>query len=86
MPEFRRVSPKSLTLNPDNPRRTPAGKEMDAQLVASILAIGLIQPVAREIDGQLVIRAGDRRAKAAIKADLKEIDVLVIDGDRRTAR
>ncbi len=76
MPEMRRVSPKSLTLNPNNPRRTPAGKEMDAQLVASILAIGLIQPpVVREIDGKLVVRAGDRRTKAAIKAGLKEIDV-----------
>jgi len=82
MPEMRRVSPKSLTLNPNNPRRTPAGKEMDAQLVASILAIGLIQPpVVREIDGKLVVRAGDRRTKAAIKAGLKEIDVYVIDGD-----
>ena len=82
MPELRRVSPKSLTLNPDNPRRTPSGKDMDAQLVASILAIGLIQPpVVRDIGGTLVVRAGDRRTKAAIKAGLKEIDVLVIDGD-----
>jgi len=82
MPELRRVITKSLVLNPENPRRTPAGKEMDAQLVASIQAIGIIQPpVAREIDGKLVIRAGDRRTKAAIKAGLTEIDVLVIDGD-----
>ena len=82
MPELRRVITKSLVLNPENPRRTPAGKEMDAQLVASIQAIGIIQPpVAREIDGKLVIRAGDRRTKAAIKAGLAEIDVLVIDGD-----
>lgn len=82
MPELRRVITKSLVLNPENPRRTPAGKEMAAQLVASIQAIGIIQPpVAREIDGKLVIRAGDRRTKAAIKAGLAEIDVLVIDGD-----
>ncbi len=82
MPELRRVNPKTLTPNPNNPRRTPAGKEMDAQLVASILAIGLLQPpVVREIDGNLVVRAGDRRAKAAIKAGLKEIDVYVLDTD-----
>lgn len=82
MPELRRVSPKSLTLNPQNPRRTPTSKDMDRQLVASITAIGLIQPpVVREIDGVLVVRAGDRRTKAAIKAGLKEIDVYVIDGD-----
>ena len=82
MPELRTVDPRTLKLNPDNPRRTAIPKEMDAQLVASIKAIGLLQPpVVREIDGKLVVRAGDRRTKAAITAGLKQIDVYVLDGN-----
>ena len=72
MAELRSVDPRTLKLNPDNPRRTAIPKEMDAQLVASIKAIGLLQPpVVREIDGKLVVRVGDRRTKAAISAGLK---------------
>ncbi|MBV8914133.1 MAG: ParB N-terminal domain-containing protein [Acetobacteraceae bacterium] len=82
MAELRSVDPRTLKLNPDNPRRTAIPKEMDAQLVASINAIGLLQPpVVREIGGKLVVRAGDRRTKAAISAGLKQIDVYVLDGD-----
>lgn len=82
MAELRSVDPRTLKANPDNPRKTAVPKEMDQQLVASICAIGLLQPpVVREIDGELVIRAGDRRRAAAIKADLPLIDVYVLDGD-----
>ena len=81
MAELRSVDPRSLKLNPDNPRSTPVPKEMDQQLVASIKAIGLLQPpVVREIDGALVVRAGDRRTKAAIAAGKDVIDVYVLDG------
>jgi ParB/RepB/Spo0J family partition protein len=81
MAELRSVDPRALKPNPDNPRRTPVPKEMDHQLAASITAIGLLQPpVVREIDGALVIRAGDRRTRAAIAAGLATIDVYVLDG------
>ena len=81
MAELRRVDPRSLTLNPNNPRTTAAPKEMDQQLVASILAIGLLQPpLVREIDGALVVRAGDRRTTASIAAGKDVIDVYVLDG------
>ena len=87
MAELRSVNPRSLKLNPDNPRRHRVPKEMDQQLVASIEAIGLLQPpVVREIDGELVVRAGNRRIKAAIAAGKEVIDVYLLDGsedDRR---
>ena len=50
MPELRNVDPRSLTLNADNPRRSPVPKEMDQQLVASIIAIGLLQPLSNSIE------------------------------------
>ncbi len=82
MAELRSVDPRSLTLNPNNPRKTPVPKEMDQQLVASIMAIGLLQPpVAREIDGALVVRAGDRRVRTSIAAGKDLIDVYVLDGN-----
>jgi ParB/RepB/Spo0J family partition protein len=55
---------------------------MDEQLLASIKAIGIIQPpIVVEKDGALVINAGDRRVKQAIRADFATIDVLVCDAD-----
>ena len=82
MAELRSVDPRTLTLNPNNPRTSAVPKEMDQQLVASIMAIGLLQPpVVREIDGALVVRAGDRRTKASIAAGKDVIDVYVVDGN-----
>ena len=69
MLELRTVDPASLVPNPGNPRRTPAPQAMDAQLVASIKAIGLIQPpLVCETDGTLVTVFGNRRIAAAIAA------------------
>ena len=82
MAELRSVDPRTLTLNPNNPRTSAVPKEMDQQLVASIMAIGLLQPpVVREIDGALVVRAGDRRTKASIAAGKDVIDVYVLDSN-----
>ena len=82
MAELRRVDPRVLTPNPDNPRRTPAPPTMDDQLLASIKAIGIIQPpVAIDKEGTLVIQAGNRRVTQAIRADMTEIDVLVAEPD-----
>ena len=82
MAELRSVDPRTLVPNPNNPRRTPTPKEMDKQLVASIQAIGLVQPPrVAEVDGALVIIAGGRRTKAAIAAGLERIEVLVGDAE-----
>ncbi|GAV35675.1 chromosome-partitioning protein Spo0J [Roseomonas sp. TAS13] len=80
--ELRTVNPRTLKFNPNNPRRTKAMPEQDAQLTANILAHGLIQPpVVREDGEELVIVAGERRVRCSIKAKLAEIPVLVRDGD-----
>ena len=82
MAELRSVDPRTLKPNPNNPRKTPAPQAMDDQLLASITAIGIIQPpVVREVDGELIIKAGERRVKAAIRAEMPVIDVLVRDTD-----
>ena len=73
MAELRSVDPRTLKPNPNNPRKTPAPQAMDDQLLASITAIGIIQPpVVREVDGELVIKAGERRVKAAIRAEMPD--------------
>jgi ParB family transcriptional regulator, chromosome partitioning protein len=82
MAELRSVDPRTLQFNPNNPRRTPAPPAMDEQLLASIKAVGIIQPpcVTPKDDGLMIV-VGNRRVKAAIKADLPVIDVLVCDAD-----
>jgi len=47
--ELRTVDPRSLKINLDNPRRTGAGEHPDAQMVANIKAVGILEPpVVRE--------------------------------------
>ena len=80
--ELQLVDPKTLKLNPDNPRRTKPSVDADAQLTANIRAIGLIQPpVVRADEDKLVVVAGDRRVRCAIAAGLAEIHVLVTRTD-----
>jgi len=82
MAELRSVDPRTLLPNPNNPRRTPVPQAMDEQLLASITAVGIIQPpCVSQRDNGLMIEIGSRRVKAAIKADLPMIDVLVCDAD-----
>jgi ParB/RepB/Spo0J family partition protein len=82
MAELRNVDPRILKPNPHNPRLTPPPVAMDEQLIASIKAIGIIQPPkVYEKDGELVIKAGTRRRNAAIAAGLERIDVIVDDND-----
>ncbi len=82
MAELRNVDPRTLQINPNNPRRTPAPPAMDEQLVASIKAVGIIQPpcVTPKDDGLMIV-VGNRRVKAAIAAGLPEITVMVCDAD-----
>src|SRR6516225_8774345 len=82
MAELRNVALLTLKPNPHNPRVTPPPAAMDDQLLASIKAIGIIQPpIVVEKNGELVIKAGTRRVTAAIAAGLATIDVIVADGD-----
>ena len=81
------IDPKKLRDNPENPRRTTAGSEADAILLANVQAVGILQPpTARERDGEVVLIAGHRRRDVAIKAKLKSIHVLIReDGDDAVA-
>ena len=77
--QLRTVDPRTLETDPTNPRRSGVSTEAEAQLQASIAAIGIIQPpVVVERDDRLVIRVGHRRVKAAIAAGLETIEVLVL--------
>ncbi len=82
MTELRSVDPRTLQLNPNNPRTAPVPPAMDEQMLASIKAVGIIHPpyVTPKDDGLMIV-AGRRRVKAAITADLPVIDVLVCDAD-----
>ena len=76
--ELRTVDPRTLKNNPDNPRHTGAGENADAQMVANIRAVGILQPpVVREKGRHLEIVAGHRRVAAAIAAGFPDVLVLV---------
>jgi ParB/RepB/Spo0J family partition protein len=76
--ELQIADPKTLCFNPNNPRRTKAAPELDAQLTANIKAIGVIQPpLVRAVEDGLEIIAGERRVRCAIAAGLRELHVLV---------
>lgn len=80
--ELRITDPKSLKFNPDNPRKTAAPVLSDELLTANIREIGLLQPpLTRAIGDDLMIVVGERRVKAAIRAELPEIPVLVFGQD-----
>jgi ParB family chromosome partitioning protein len=80
--ELRTVDPRTLKLNPNNPRRTKAEKFSDAQMLASIKAVGVLQPpLVREDGEELVLEFGHRRVAACIKLGKKEMQVLVKTAD-----
>lgn len=79
--EIKLIDPRSLVENPDRARRSKSSPQSDALLLATIKAVGIVQPpvVAPEADGGngFVIHSGHRRVKQAIAAGLEEIAVLV---------
>jgi len=78
MAELRSVDPRVLRPNPNNPRKTRVPPAMDAQLLASVKAIGVIEkPSVTEYDDGLTIEYGHRRVWAAIEAGLPRTDVIV---------
>ncbi len=78
-----KIDPRALKDNPDRSRQTRSTPQADNMLLSSIKILGIIQPpvVAPETDGGngFIINAGHRRTRLAIKAGLKEIDILVKD-------
>ncbi|MER8872524.1 ParB N-terminal domain-containing protein [Mesorhizobium sp. M0814] len=80
--ELKFVDPRSLKDNPDKARRSKSSPQADALLLATIKAVGIVQPpiVAAETGGGngFVIDEGHRRVKQAIAAGLEEVAVLVV--------
>jgi ParB family chromosome partitioning protein len=63
--------------NPDQPRRTFDGEDLEA-LAESIAAHGMLQPVIVVQDGQgFVLIAGERRLRAAVQLGLESIPAVV---------
>ncbi len=85
-PADRHVPIEFISRNPNNPRRQ--FDEADLQdLARSIAQHGIVQPVVvRPVgDGRFEIIAGERRWRAAQRAGLVDIPVIVRDVDDRTA-
>ena len=78
-----KLDPRALKDNPDDTRRTKSSPQSDALLLATVKAVGIIQPpvVSPETEGGngYIIQAGHRRVKQAIAAGLEEIDVIVVE-------
>jgi ParB family chromosome partitioning protein len=80
-----KVDPRALSENPDPTRRTRSTPQSDALLLATIKAVGVIQPPVvtpqRGRGNGFVIEIGHRRVAQAIAAKLDEIEILVADPD-----
>jgi len=78
-----KVDPRALKDNPDSMRQTKSSPQADALMLATIKAVGIVQPpvVTPETDGGngFIINAGHRRVRLAIAAELEEIEILVVD-------
>lgn len=78
-----KVDPRALKDNPDNTRQSKSTPQADALLLATIRAVGIIQPpvVFPERDGGngFIIEAGHRRRRQAVAAGFDEIEVLVVE-------
>jgi ParB family transcriptional regulator, chromosome partitioning protein len=78
----RKIPTSSLRPNPRNPRRVFSDAELD-ELAASLRERGIIQPiVARPLQGApdaYEIIAGERRWRAAQRATLHEVPVVIVE-------
>ncbi|MET3589066.1 ParB family chromosome partitioning protein [Bartonella silvatica] len=79
---------ESITCNPHNPRRHFTESELD-NLVQSIRQHGVVQPVivrpSRHHPHRFELIAGERRWRAAQRANLSQLPVIVRDVDDKTA-
>ena len=80
--ELRTVDPRTLVVNPNNPRRSASSPVADEQMAASIKVVGILQPpIVQETPAGLEIVYGERRVKGAIASELATIPVLVTMAD-----
>src|SRR5690606_35435133 len=85
--EDRRVPIEFISPNPRNPRRNFADAEL-SDLANSIREHGIVQPVVvrpSSAEGRYEIIAGERRWRAAQRAGLNEVPVIVREVDDRVA-
>lgn len=85
--EDRRVPIEFISPNPRNPRRNFADADL-SDLANSIREHGIVQPVVvrpSAAEGRYEIIAGERRWRAAQRAGLDEVPVIVRDVDDRVA-
>jgi ParB family chromosome partitioning protein len=84
----RRAPLELLHPNPRNPRQNFAEAELE-ELAASIRSKGLIQPIivrrAADQPSHFEIVAGERRWRAAQRAGLSEVPIVLVDIDDRTS-
>ncbi len=84
----RKVPIEFVRPNPKNPRRTFGEEQLD-ELAKSIAEKGIVQPIlVRNVAGsenRFEIIAGERRWRAAQKANLHEVPVIVIEASDREA-
>jgi ParB family chromosome partitioning protein len=79
-----RIPLSSIRPNPFQPRMVMDEAEIE-ELAASIREVGLLQPILVKPSGAgYELIAGERRWRAARKADLREIPALVVDVDEST--
>lgn len=80
--QLMKVDPRALKDNPDNTRQSKSTPQADALLLATIKAVGVIQPpvIFAEAGGNgYVIEAGHRRTRLVIAAAIEEMDVIVVE-------
>lgn len=81
--ELIKIDPRALKENPNPTRRTKSNPQSDALMLASIKALGIIQPPVvyptLGAENEMTIHVGSRRVRLAVQAGLEEIEVLVID-------
>ena len=76
-PGLRTVPIDSIEPNPHQPRSQMDEEKLN-ELADSIREHGLIQPlIVTESEGRYILIAGERRLRAAQKADLKELPIIV---------
>ena len=84
----RKVPIEFIKPNPRNPRRIFADAELE-ELAASIRERGVIQPIlVRAVRGamdQYEIVAGERRWRAAQRANLHDVPIILIEADEKAA-
>jgi ParB family chromosome partitioning protein len=81
------VAVTMLDKNPDQPRRDFNDTDLQA-LAQSIIAQGVIEPlvVTQKPDGRYELVAGERRHKAAIRAGLDEVPVIISKNNKNEDR